>query len=56
MVLSVQFKGTWFLCILDVFLFYMDFVMTVLRFESCRKRQRTAFFFLFFFFHLSGEL
>lgn len=50
MVLSVQFKGTWFLCILGVFfILYWLLVITVVNLESCMKRQRTAFF------HLSGE-
>lgn len=52
MVLSVQFKGTWFLCILGVFLlFYSDgwLLQSSILTAVGRKRQRTVFF------HLSGD-
>lgn len=50
MVPSVQFKGTWFLCILGVFLvLYWLLVITEVNSERCMKRQRTAIFIFIFF-------
>lgn len=49
MVLSVQFKGTWFLCILGVFYFILAVGYYSSPFRKLYEEAEDSFFFFFFF-------